>query len=43
MRKSYVWTMWVSVAIAVSIGIIVTKNSACLWAFLIPAFITPFE
>ena len=43
MRKSYVWAMWLSVAIAVTIGIVITKSVSCLWAFLIPAFITPFE
>lgn len=37
------WVIWVSVGIAVSVGIIITKNASCLWAFLIPAFVTPFE
>lgn len=43
MRKSYLWAIWLSVGIAVSVAIIITKDGTCLWAFLIPAFITPFE
>ncbi|MDO5574409.1 MAG: hypothetical protein Q4G60_10595 [bacterium] len=29
--------MWISVAIAVSVGIYVTKSAGCLWAFAFPA------
>lgn len=32
------WVKWVSVAAAVSIGIFITKNPNCLWAFFIPVF-----
>lgn len=31
---------WLSTGIAVSIAVWVTKNPACLWAFLIPSFIS---
>ena len=34
--------MWLSVGIAVSVGIVITHSALCLWTFLIPAFITPF-
>lgn len=43
MRRSCIWAVWLSVGIAVSVGIVVTHSAACLWAFVIPAFITPFE
>ena len=32
--------IWISVAIAVSVGIVVTGSLEGLWAFLIPAMIT---
>jgi hypothetical protein len=32
------WVKWVSVGVAVSVGICITKNPNCLWAFFIPCF-----
>nr|DAW88477.1 MAG TPA: hypothetical protein [Caudoviricetes sp.] len=33
------WTRvvkWISVAVAVSVGIYITKSAWCLWAFILP-------
>ena len=44
--KNYKWSyiaygvMWVSVAIAVSIGIYITKSPVCLWALFVPTFVS---
>lgn len=32
--------MWLSVAIAVSVGIYFTKNMKCLWFMIIPLFVS---
>lgn len=31
---------WLAVALGISVAIYITKNTACLWFFLIPAFIS---
>lgn len=31
--------IWISVGVAVSVGIYVTKSADCLWAFLIPLLV----
>lgn len=44
MKKNIFWSyalIWVAVAVAVIAGMIITKSAGCLWAFLIPCFITP--
>jgi uncharacterized membrane protein len=33
-----VFSIWFSVAIAVCVGIYITKRAGCLWFMLIPAF-----
>lgn len=30
---------WVCTAIAICIGIVITKNPICLWAFVLPLFL----
>ncbi|MFR3727687.1 hypothetical protein [Lacrimispora sp.] len=32
------WVKWVSVGVAVLVGICFTRNPVCLWAFFIPFF-----
>lgn len=32
--------IWIAVAVAVIVTVFITKNASCLWAFLIPAWIT---
>lgn len=40
----YIWiailSIWLSTAMAVSIGIYYTHNANCLWAMLIPSFMS---
>lgn len=31
--------MWIAVSVAVIAGLIITQNTNCLWAFLIPGLI----
>lgn len=38
-NTAYAFT-WISVAVAVSVAIFVTKDASALWAFLLPAMIS---
>jgi len=33
--------IWFAVSAAVIIGMVITKNPNCLWAFIIPCFVKP--
>lgn len=32
--------MWISASVATSIGLFITENANCLWALLIPTFVS---
>lgn len=43
MNRIKIWLCvlaWIAVTIAVVIAITITKSPACLWAFVIPAWVT---
>lgn len=37
-KKDIKLIAWICTAVAVSIGIIITKNPSCLWAFFFPYY-----
>ena len=43
MKSKLIWVaysmMWISVSLAVSVAVYITKSAAPLWTFLIPAMI----